>query len=214
MIILDNREIKLIELIKSYPGGLKIPYQIQNLLIGDITITHQIQKTNTPLTIKPDETAISPEIKYTIIIERKTVCDMIASIKDGRYKEQKIRLKAEQQNNSNGNNHIMIIYILEGSNDEARNPQDRTMLNGAVISCNFRDKITILRTFNLTETLKLIIRLCDRLIKDPSDIFQDKQINTLNQLDSNIETGNIQNDNTQHDNTQHDNTYKIGRAHV
>ena len=90
----------------------------------------------------------------------------------------------------------MIIYILEGSNDEARNPQDRTMLNGVVISCNFRDKITILRTFNLTETLELIIRLCDRLIKEPSDIFHDKQINTLNniinplnQIDSNIETG-------------------------
>ena len=83
MLHIDNREIKLIELLKSYSTQNKtlIPLDVKPLHIGDIIIEHSVLANPTP-------------VKYTIIIERKCVSDMIASIKDGRYKEQKIRLKA------------------------------------------------------------------------------------------------------------------------
>jgi ERCC4-type nuclease len=155
MLILDNRETKLIELIKA-STEFKIPYTTENLQIGDIIIRHQ-NTANTQTT-------------YNIILERKCITDMIASIKDGRYKEQKIRLLAEVAKNNNTNQTI-IAYILEGSQNELRLPQDKTMLNGSIISSLFRDKIPLIRTYTLQETLNIITRLHERLSKDYTEFF-------------------------------------------
>jgi len=67
MITIDTREHKLIELIKN-TSSFTIPYEIKNLQLGDIIITPSKY---------PDK---------SLIIERKCMTDMIASIKDGRYK--------------------------------------------------------------------------------------------------------------------------------
>lgn len=180
MLILDSREVKLIELIKSKsPNDFKIPYSTENLQIGDIIIKHTLDN-----------------ITYSLIIERKCVTDMIASIKDGRYKEQKIRLLAELANSPN----TIITYLLEGSISELRLPQDKTMLNGSIISSTFRDKILILRTYSLAETLDILIRLHDRFTKDITDFFtpnknntqilvqpiQTNQINSIQELDTSV----------------------------
>ena len=158
MLILDSREVKLIEFIKSKsPNDFKIPYSTENLQIGDIIIKHTIDN-----------------ITYSLIIERKCVTDMIASIKDGRYKEQKIRLLAELANSPN----TIITYLLEGSISELRLPQDKTMFNGSIISSTFRDKISIIRTYSLAETLDILIRLHDRFTRDITDFFTPKKTNT------------------------------------
>ena len=94
MLIIDAREHKLIELIKSIPN-FNIQYVIQQLQIGDIIIQYKMP-TGKPNN-KTNNTNNTDIINYTfnIIIERKYITDMIASVKDGRYKEQKIRLTAE-----------------------------------------------------------------------------------------------------------------------
>ena len=167
MIILDTREAKLNELIKSTPE-FTISYSIENLLLGDIVIKH---------------IDTSKNITYSLIIERKCVTDMIASIKDGRYKEQKIRLLAELHNTNQSNQpdqtnqshpqvtRTRICYILEGSQTELRASHDKTLLNGSIISSIFRDGIPIIRTFSLLETLQIITRLHERFIKDINDFF-------------------------------------------
>jgi crossover junction endonuclease MUS81 len=153
MLIIDIRESKLIDLIKT-----KAPmplYETVNLPIGDIIIRHS-----------------DSGITYEIILERKCMTDMIASIKDGRYKEQKIRLLAEMNSSANKNKtKTKIAYLLEGSMDELRLPQDKTILIGSIISSTFRDNIPILRTVSLQDTLDMISRLHDRLIKDYKDFF-------------------------------------------
>ena len=168
MIIIDTREAKLIELIKS-TSTFKIPYRVENLQIGDIIIRYQFDENSSSKT-------------YNIILERKCITDMIASIKDGRYKEQKIRLQSEVAKNTKttpsttpSTTQTIIAYILEGSQNELRLPQDKTMLNGSIISSLFRDKIPILRTYTLQETLDIIIRLHDRLSKDKNDFFPQKE---------------------------------------
>jgi len=161
MLILDTREAKLIELIKSI-SGFKIPYTIENLQIGDIILRHTIE-TKTNIETNSSKT-------YNIILERKCLTDMIASIKDGRYKEQKIRLLSEISKNTTTTQSI-ICYLLEGSQNELRLPQDKTMLNGSIISSIFRDKIPILRTYTLQETVDIISRLHDRMLKDITDFF-------------------------------------------
>lgn len=150
MLIIDNREGKLIELIKATPT-FKIPYELQSLQIGDIIISSE------------------KHLDKSIIIERKCVQDMLASIKDGRYKEQKIRLQAEKCN-SNGNK--LICYLIEGSSSDVRYPSEKTVFHGSIVSSIFRDEIPLIRTSNLNETLDIIIRIHERMSKDITDFFK------------------------------------------
>ena len=184
MLIIDNREAKLIELIKN-TSAFTIPYEIKSLQIGDIIITND---------------------KYTdktIVIERKCVQDLLASIKDGRYKEQKIRLQAEKSN-SNGN--TLICYLVEGSAQDVRYPNEKKVFHGSLISSIFRDDIPLIRSMSLSETLDIIIRFHDRMSKDIADFFKpnNKHITTQiavvsppeSKIESVLESNTIQNDNS------------------
>jgi ERCC4-type nuclease len=192
MLIIDNREAKLIELIKN-TSAFTIPYEIKSLQIGDIIITNDKY---------PDR---------SVIIERKCVQDMLASIKDGRYKEQKIRLQAEKSN-SNGN--TLICYLVEGSVQEVRYPNEKKVFHGSLISSIFRDDIPLIRSMTLSETLDIIIRFHDRMSKDIADFFKpnNKHITTQitvqineeiavvippeSKIESVLEANTIQNDNS------------------
>ena len=166
MLIIDNRECKLIELIKN-TSSFTIPYEIKSLQIGDIIISNDKH----------------PE--KSMIIERKCVQDMLASIKDGRYKEQKIRLQAEKFQ-SNGNK--LICYLIEGSSQDVRYPTEKKVLHGSLISSIFRDEIPLIRSMSLNETLDIIIRISDRMNKDITDFFKPIEKQTIVAItDSKIE---------------------------
>ena len=198
MIIIDNRENKLIELIKN-TSSFTIPYEIKKLDIGDIIITSSKH---------PDK---------SLIIERKCITDMISSIKDGRYKEQKIRLQAEGSNSN-----TIICYLLEGLVNDLRKPNDKILLYGSIISSIFRDTIPIIRTTSLQETLEIIIRLYERMNKNINDFFtlknnnikQDIEINDtperiiINTSNSIINTSNsIENTSNSNENTSNSNSF-------
>lgn len=143
----DYREKKFIELTKKYKQLDNIIY-VKNLNIGDIIIYNENNR---------------------IIIERKTETDLISSIKDGRYKEQKIRLLNENNNNT------IIIYIIEGNSvSNGNNNINSSMFHGSLISMVFRDNINILRTFNINETVILILKIWDRLCKKKEDFFNEE----------------------------------------
>ena len=63
-LLIDNREQELIKI-------LDIPFERKNLLLGDIVYAN--------------------EDKEYIIIERKTISDLLSSVKDSRYSEQSER---------------------------------------------------------------------------------------------------------------------------
>ena len=161
MITIDTREHKLIELIKN-TSSFTIPYEIKNLQLGDIIIT-------------PSKYA-----DKSLIIERKCMTDMISSIKDGRYKEQKIRLQSEGSNSN-----TIICYLLEGLVNDLRKPNDKILLYGSIISSIFRDTIPIIRTTSLQETLEIIIRLYERMTKNINDFFTLKNNNLQQDIEIN-----------------------------
>jgi ERCC4-type nuclease len=167
MLIIDTREGKLIELIRK-TTSFTIPYEVKNLHIGDIIIS---------------------SVKYPekqLIVERKCMTDMICSIKDGRYKEQKLRLQSEvEKSNSN----TRICYLIEGVINDLRLPNDKTLLYGSIVSSTFRDNIPLLRTNSLNETLDIIIRIHERMSKEITDFFKENSIKKTS-VENTIETTN------------------------
>ncbi len=113
-IIIDNREPKdIISIVSS-----KHNTTISTLDIGDYII-------------KKNNSVIS-------IIERKTLSDLIASIKDGRYSEQSLRLNEYEIDNK------YIIYIIEGNImnfSNKNNEVTQKMIYSAIWSLIFKKKI-------------------------------------------------------------------------
>lgn len=147
---IDTREHKLKKDISSRYKD--IVFNSLNLDIGDVHI-HYKKGSNT----------------YTFIIERKTISDCLASIKDNRYKEQKLRCKSYVASNSN----TRFFYILEGDLYTCTTSiKERQMVHGFIISNNLRDNIQILHTTSLSETVDLIARLLERVKKNYKEFFK------------------------------------------
>ncbi len=93
-----------------------------------------------------------------IIIERKTLSDLSASIKDGRYKEQKQRLLYAIDHK------IRKIYFIEGENMNDFHLQ-HSVFDGVMLSNVIRDKIMIYRTKNIEDTYITLKRIYEHLPK-------------------------------------------------
>lgn len=93
----------------------------------------------------------------TCIIERKTLDDFSSSIIDGRYSEQKSRLLASN---------AIVVYIVEGISKSQRGIPLST-IQSAIVSCQYKDNIIVLRSINIEETLD-IIQILAKKITDKS----------------------------------------------
>ena len=100
-----------------------------------------------------------------IIIERKTLADLAASIRDGRYKEQGFRLQECSLHNHN------IIYVIEGDlryYQPFKGSIDKKALISSMVSINYFKGFSLFRTFNLAETAEWLIQLAKKLHKEGS----------------------------------------------
>lgn len=132
---IDNREMKLVRLL-SDRNQQEIEMEVVQLPIADIVVMHG----NTPV----------------VAIERKTISDLCASIKDSRYKEQKERLLKVFPKDS-------IMYLIEG---EWSTHMDE-MAKGAIINTMLRDKIKVFLTPSIDMTAQYIVDACKRIAKNP-----------------------------------------------
>ena len=153
-LIIDNREKYLIEELQK----TQQIFTTSQLDIGDIVF-------------KNDDGII-------LIIERKTINDLKASIYDGRNREQKARLLGTQ------NNVDRIMYIIEGdlskSLETTISGLPISTLVGSLINTQLRDNIKVYKTSSLFETSEYIRKLFDKLSKDGDNYFQegDKKISS------------------------------------
>lgn len=135
---LDFREIELkttIEnLIKTNILFQNIKIKIENLHIGDIIL----EVNGNPF----------------IIIERKQISDLLASLKDGRYTEQSFRL-----NNSAYHNHN-IVYLIEGNINKFN--KHKNTIYSSILSLNFYKGFSVINTISIDETAFFI---CNSIIK-------------------------------------------------
>ncbi|EGC35338.1 hypothetical protein DICPUDRAFT_78969 [Dictyostelium purpureum] len=147
---IDNREVKSVTERDYIVNKLKnngINAEIKKLELGDF------------IWVAIDEKGEEWLLDY--IMERKRIDDLSSSIMDGRYKEQKFRLKKTGCNN--------IIYLVEGvlSNNIMASQQYKKWgsvnfglspdaLASALVSTQINDDITIKQTISLEETIEYI----------------------------------------------------------
>lgn len=115
-------------------------FNTKNLEIGDIHIRHA----NGVL----------------LVFERKTVADLAASIKDGRYREQKQRMMATVPAKN-------ITYIIEGGKmfmPSAHGLTEETF-QGAFMNCMYRDGVHVVFTKNTSDTASWVIGVSQRCEK-------------------------------------------------
>jgi ERCC4-type nuclease len=97
-----------------------------------------------------------------LIFERKTLVDLAASIKDGRYNEQSFRLDKEPAHNHN------IIYIIEGDIErynEKRTHISKKTLISSMFSLLYYKGFSVLRTNGICETADTIVFFADKYDK-------------------------------------------------
>lgn len=95
-----------------------------------------------------------------VLFERKTLYDLAASIKDGRYKEQSFRLENTILHNHN------IVYIIEGDlsrYDERRGGISKTAIQSAMVSLLYYKGFSVVRTMNTDETAVFIVNFADKI---------------------------------------------------
>ena len=143
-VIIDERErdlySQLSSLVSSNPGYVQLSKEV--LPLGDISIT-------------------TDEGKPVILIERKSLRDLLASIKDGRYEEQSYRLI-----HSSGFPPHSILYIIEGSLGELRTVMEKKIVYSAMTSLNFFKGFSIIRTMSVKETAEHILWMSEKIEKN------------------------------------------------
>ena len=100
-----------------------------------------------------------------VILERKTLKDLIASIKDGRYEEQSYRLTHSTAADFHLHN---INYVIEGPLQSIYNPIERKIVLGALSSIHYFKGFSIMRTNSVEETAEWIVALCHKMERELS----------------------------------------------
>jgi ERCC4-type nuclease len=160
----DVRESELIKkiqyLIINIPSFKEIQLITESLPLGDIIINDG-----------NDE---------KLVIERKTINDLSASIIDGRYEEQSYRLNGLDLHNHN------IIYLIEGNVNQTntfkfKEPVDKLTIYSAIFSILYYKGFSILRTTDLDETATVLCNMVGKIsrMKDKLPFYSNKQIQSI-----------------------------------
>lgn len=169
--IVDMRESDIIERLREK----QIPFTVKQLDIGDIMFVEEQSST----TEKNKDDSDNKQ-NIVLVIERKSVSDLKASICDGRSREQKSRLM-------NGDIHISrIVYLIEGNMNKKLTDKISGMpydtLVGSLINTMFRDNIKVYKTYSMTETVEFLEKLLNKINKDYETLFSsDKTDNKTDQ---------------------------------
>ena len=145
-LILDDREAMLYDkcdsIVNNQGNTTSIQLSKQVLSLGDILV-------------KTDED------REILIIERKSLQDLLSSIKDGRYEEQSHRLI-----HSSGFHPHNIIYVIEGQFSQLRSIMEKKIVYSAITSLNYFKGFSVFRTGSVQETAELVVWVAEKIDRD------------------------------------------------
>lgn len=118
-----------------------------------------------------------------LIIERKSLSDLAASIRDGRYKEQSFRLNECSMHNHN------IVYLIEGNIQNYKpfmlgkgNHVDKYALMSSMVSINYYKGFSLYKSNSLDESAEWIIQVAYKLGKEEGNAFYTNTTYTTNKI--------------------------------
>jgi ERCC4-type nuclease len=161
IIKVDNREKKLLKMLNAKLEELELKHitiMVEELPLGDIIIC--------------DDNCIEK-----LIIERKSLNDLAASIRDGRYSEQSFRLDNHEIHNHN------IVYLMEGDihrySDKYSKINKKT-LQVTMFCINYFKGFSIMKTRDILETAEYILIITDKLRREKvrKNYYKNNQIET------------------------------------
>ncbi len=150
MIWLDTRESELIKLLTNTDGLSVKQLQVADIWIGVIE----------------DKMA-----EGGLIIERKSIKDLEASILDGRYREQRGRILSYCQENK-----TQPMYILEGSLSSNTGRLQKKAIMKFINRLIFHYQIPVAQTASVQETAELIQALVEQWKEDPNSLKRTSEL--------------------------------------
>ena len=141
-IIFDERETSLYEKFKLFESSCSTEKRVMDL--GDILLQDD-------------------DGKDILLIERKSLSDLIASIKDGRYEEQSHRLI-----HASGMERHHIVYLIEGLYSQLRTPMEKKIVYSAMTSLQFFKGFNLVRTNSMADTAEWILNCSDKISRELS----------------------------------------------
>ena len=143
-LILDERETYVIDRMRVLQNiDSTVLFSHQVLPLGDMSVMY--------------------EEKEIYLIERKSLSDLLASIKDGRYEEQSHRFA----HSTNLERHH-IIYIIEGMFSQLQSPVEKKMIQSAMIRLQSFKGFSVIRTCTVNETCDYLLALVDKTHRELS----------------------------------------------
>jgi crossover junction endonuclease MUS81 len=143
-LLLDTREDRMQDMFRDrHPD---IPFEVVPLEVGDVEVRHT-----------------DPEVR--IIIERKTERDLSASLRDGRYHEQKARMLSTVAPHQ-------CLYLIENPHIPTWSPNRNAACKpssyaGAILHTMFRDGIHVAITHGLSDTTDWIATIYKKCSDNP-----------------------------------------------
>jgi len=148
LLIVDSHEKALYDSIVVQNQQLGHIYDVQMapLELGDIKIV----------------LSVCDNIVRELVFERKTLSDMVSSMHDGRYREQKARLLSNIATNN-------ISYIVEGDSICQSIKRGAKSVSSAYFNMIFRDDIHLFFTRDVAETGQMLLSICTKMTENPSN---------------------------------------------
>lgn len=132
-IVIDEREQALYDKLRGKTGVQKAV-----LPLGDVTLAFE---------------------DHLWLIERKTLADLLASVKDGRYEEQSYRLQ-------HAHDPRRVFYVIEGSLSTLRSEKERTLVHSIMTSLQVFKGFAVVRTASVQETADWLWSAADKMFRD------------------------------------------------
>lgn len=151
MFWLDTRESELIKILDGTEG-----MSVKQLQVADIWI------------------GVNSEGKMSeggLIIERKSIKDLEASILDGRYREQRGRILSYCQENK-----TQPMYILEGALSSTTGRLQKKAIMKFINRLVFHYQIPVMQTASVQETSELIQALIEQWKEDPTSLQRTSEL--------------------------------------
>lgn len=167
----DNREPQIIkETLKNLQVKNLNSIKFENLEQADFII-ESISECN--------ENSNAASNKLLFIVERKSISDLLSSVKDNRYSEQSVRLTLLKEQTK-----VPIYYIIEGNrNNLVKDSIDYKTFYSCIFSLSYKKGFNVLLSNSIEETILLLTEFISRLTKESNLVInENSNVSKSNEL--------------------------------